>query len=102
MSKMNEIFGTDQPPGTLAKDVLIRNELGLHARSAAQIAEIAQGANSKVEIVRGGEKADAASIIDMLTLSCSKGSNITVKVDSQSDIGVLNRIVALVESGFGE
>ena len=102
MSKMNEIFGTDQPPGTLAKDVPIKNELGLHARAAAKIAEIAQNANSKVEIIRDDEEADATSVIDMLTLACAKGSNITVKIDSQSDIEILNRIVTLVESGFGE
>lgn len=86
----------------LSKDVLIINELGLHARSAAKIAEIAQSARSNVWIVKEQEEVDARSIIDMLTLACAKGTNITVKVDSDSDISILNHIVALVEGGFGE
>ncbi len=86
----------------ISEDAVIVNELGLHARSAAKIAEIARLAASDVWIIKGGEKVDAKSIIDMLTLACTKGSNITIKIDSHSDTEILNRIVALVESGFGE
>jgi phosphocarrier protein len=86
----------------LAKDVIIINELGLHARSAARIAKLAEGAKSKVWIIKSGEKIDAVSIIEILTLACSKGSRITVKIDEQKDIEILNAIVKLVESGFGE
>ncbi|GBC62775.1 HPr family phosphocarrier protein [Desulfonema ishimotonii] len=85
-----------------SKEVFITNELGLHARSAAQIAEIAKNAESEVRIIRDGDSVDAKSIIDMLTLACAKGSRITIRIDSQSDLGVLNQIVALVECGFGE
>jgi phosphocarrier protein len=86
----------------LAKDVIIINELGLHARSAARIAKLAEGAKSKVWIIKSGEKIDAVSIIEILTLACAKGSRITVKIDEQKDIEILNAIVKLVESGFGE
>ncbi|OQX26582.1 MAG: HPr family phosphocarrier protein [Desulfobacteraceae bacterium IS3] len=86
----------------ISKDAVIVNELGLHARSAAKIAEVARHAKSNVWIIKGSEKVDAKSIIDMLTLGCTKGSNITIKIDCQPDIEVLDRIVRLVESGFGE
>lgn len=86
----------------LSRQVEIRNELGLHARSAARIAQIAQTARSNVWISRDAESVDAKSIIDMLTLACGKGALITVSVDAAADCGVLERIVALVECGFGE
>lgn len=92
----------DSSVDDLAKDVIIINELGLHARSAARIAKLAGGAKSKVWIIKSGEKVDAVSIIEILTLNCPKGSKITVKIDEQKDIEILNAIVKLVESGFRE
>jgi len=87
---------------TLSREVVIVNELGLHARSAAKIAAIAGNADSQVYISRDGETVDAKSIIDMLTLACGKGMRITISIDSGTDTGILNEIVDLVEDGFGE
>ena len=56
----------------LKRPVMIVNELGWHARSAAKIAEVARNAKHKVWIARDAEMVDAASIIDLLTL-VSKG-----------------------------
>ncbi len=87
---------------TLSKDVVIINELGLHARSAAGIAKLAQNANSKVWLIRGKERVDASSIIDILSLACPKGSKITLEINEESDIAILNEIIELVKKGFGE
>lgn len=86
----------------LSKNVIIINELGLHARSAAKIAKLAQNAESTVWLIRDKEKADASSILDVLTLACPKGSKITLKVNNKSDLNILNSIVELVEKGFEE
>ena len=86
----------------LSRDVIVVNELGLHARSAARIAEIARKANSNVWIIKGERKVDASSILDILTLECAKGSKITLKIDDQSDLDVLNDTVRQFETGFGE
>ena len=90
------------PPQETCRDVIIRNELGLHARSAAQIAGIVQNAKAAVWIKRGNEKVDASSIMDILTLACEKGTPISIIVDDPSDIDILNAVVDLVNSGFGE
>ncbi|MCK4467736.1 MAG: HPr family phosphocarrier protein [Desulfobacterales bacterium] len=87
---------------TLSRDVVIINELGLHARSAAGIAKLAQNANSKVWLIRGKDRVDASSIIDILSLACSKGSKITLKIDEESDIDILNEIIELIKKGFWE
>jgi len=86
----------------LSRHVTITNDLGLHARSAAKIAKLVQNGKSNVWIVKDGKKADASSIIDILTLVCPKGSTIKLKIDDQSDLGILNDLVQLIESGFGE
>ncbi len=86
----------------LSREVVIVNDLGLHARSAAKIAAIAGNALSQVWITREDETVDAKSIIDMLTLACGKGMRITISVDSGEDAGILSKIATLVEDGFGE
>ena len=92
----------DKPGMEFSKEVVIVNELGLHARSAAKIAKLAQNAKSTVWLIKDNEKVDASSIIDILTLACPKGSKITLSADSKSDIHILNDITALVERGFEE
>ena len=85
-----------------SKSVIIINELGLHARAAAKIAKLAMQAEETIWIIRDSEKVDASSIIDILTLGCSKGTTITFTTGNESDLGLLNDIVMLVEKGFGE
>lgn len=86
----------------LQKKVVVINELGLHARAAAKIAAIAGLARARVWISKDEHTVDAASIIDILTLAGTQGSRIVLRVEDPADMDVLNRIVALVNSGFGE
>ena len=96
---------TEKPDGRLStffKRVQIINELGLHARAAAIIAKIAQTATSTIWIVKGNEKADAASVIDILTLECTKGTWVILKSENPTDHHVLLDILESIQSGFGE
>ena len=86
----------------IRKDVTVVNELGMHARSAAQISEIAKEARAPIWLQRDNERVDARSIIDILTLACEKGSTVTIVIEDPADLNTLNRIVNLVQDGFGE
>ena len=86
----------------LTQDVVIINELGLHARAAAKLAKIALRARAKIWIDRDNDRADASSVIDILTLACPKGTTVSVSVEDASDRDVLKAMVALVENGFEE
>lgn len=86
----------------LSRVVAIVNELGLHARSAAKIAELANRSKASVWIEKGKQKADATSILDILTLACQKGSKITIRIENETDADILAAIAKLVEDGFGE
>lgn len=85
-----------------SKQVLVGNELGIHARSAAGIAKLAKKAKSRVWVEKDGERADAKSVIDILTLACLKGSRITIGVEDSSDTRILEEIVNLVKTNFEE
>ena len=85
-----------------SRTLRIVNELGLHARSAAKLAKLAGEASGGVWIMKNGHTADATSMLDILTLACSAGTQITISIDDEADVNTLERIVALVRSGFGE
>ena len=93
MSKSEPIF---------SKDAMVVNDLGLHARAAAKIAELAVKAVSKVWVQMDQERVDARSILDILTLGCQKGSKLTIVINDSSDRETLDRIIELVQNGFGE
>ncbi len=85
-----------------SRTLRIVNELGLHARSAAKLAKLAGEASGGVWILKNGNSADATSILDILTLACPKDAEITVSIEDEVDMKTLERIAALVRSGFGE
>jgi len=86
----------------LHKVTYINNELGLHARSAARIAEIAKNSGGNVWVMKDDHKADASSIMDLLTLVCEKGTKIRIIIEDPADTDILDSIVNLVDNGFGE
>jgi|SaaInl8_200m_RNA_FD_contig_21_1569225_length_714_multi_12_in_0_out_0_2 phosphocarrier protein HPr len=86
----------------LSRRVVIKNDLGIHARPAAMIAKLAGDAKSDVWIAKGKKWANASSVIDLLALVCPKGEGLSITIDDPSDIDVLNKLIMLVENGFGE
>lgn len=93
---------TDRRPSNLSKRVQITNKQGLHARAATIIAKKAITATSDIWIIRDNEMANASSILDILTLACTKGTWITLKSEDPTDYHILLDIEETVKSGFGE
>ena len=86
----------------LHRNVKIINELGLHARAAAMVAKIARDATADVWMVKEGERVNAASVMDILTLAGSMGSQIRIEIEDPSDSAIMDEMAALIEDGFGE
>ena len=86
----------------LFQDLVIVNELGLHARSAAKLAKLAQQAHSGVWLEKDDERVDAKQVIDILTLAAAKGDQVRITIDHSRDRETLDRITLLIKDGFGE
>ena len=86
----------------LSREILVKNKLGLHARPAAQIAKLAQSAIARVWLIKNEEAVDAASIIDILSVACTNGCTVKIKIEDQSDLSVLDAIADLVENGLDD
>ena len=80
----------------------IINELGMHARAAGKIVELARQYKSKVVLKKDGREADGTSILSILSLACPMGSEIEAFItgdDAREFMGDLER---LFKSRFGE
>jgi len=84
------------------KTLTIKNELGIHARSAATIVRALERYQSSVSIERDGTRVDARSLLDILTLGCPKNSQIVVRADGDDAREVLEHLEKLVDDKFGE
>lgn len=84
--------------------VRIINQLGLHARAAAQLVKLAGTFKSRIVIVREDNNvfADAKSILSVLTLAASLGTELSLQVDGDDSAEALAALMQLFERGFGE
>jgi phosphocarrier protein HPr len=85
-----------------SQDLMIVNELGLHARSAARIAQLARKAEGGVWLEKNNDRADAKQVIDLLMLAAAKGDHVRISIDNLNDHETLNQIARLIKDGFGE
>lgn len=84
--------------------VKITNRLGLHARAAARLVRRASQYTSKVSLERGdtGQMADGKSILSVLLLAASAGSELVIRVEGEDEERAANALAELVEQRFGE
>lgn len=66
------------------------------------VSKIVQNAAAGVWMMKDGERIDAASVLDILTLAGSKGSKIRIEIEDPSDSDILDELASLIENGFGE
>ncbi len=91
-----------QPNCKLTRSLRINNELGLHARAAARLAQLAEQARSRIFIIKDGQEVDATNVLDILSLYCPRGTEVILKIVDPGDTHILESMVQLIESGFGE
>jgi phosphocarrier protein len=80
----------------------IVNSLGLHARPAARIVQTANKHRSEIQLAKDGTAVNAKSIMGVLTLAASRGSQLTVTCEGEDAEAALQAIGGLIEQGFGE
>lgn len=59
-------------------DVSVGQDMGLHARPAAQLAREAGNFESDIYLVLNGDSADAKSVLDILSLAAVQGTKLSV------------------------
>jgi len=87
---------------SISKIFKIRNELGLHARAAAQFVKIASRYRSEVTVRKDSREVNGKSIMGILMLAAAKGSQIRITAAGDDAPEALTELGGLVESKFGE
>jgi len=81
---------------------LISGKLGLHARPAASLVQLANQFRSDIKVRKGTEEVDGKSIMGILTLAAGQGAEVVVTARGEDAQEALDRIAELFVSRFGE
>ena len=85
-----------------SKEVVIRNQVGLHARPATFFIQRANEFKASVWIEKDARKVNAKSLLGVLSLGITKGTAVNIMADGTDEEEAVNRLVDLVESNFSE
>jgi phosphocarrier protein HPr len=80
----------------------IINQLGLHARAATKLVQLASKFPCEVEVARGDQAANGKSVMGVLLLCGSKGTVIDVRAKGERADECVRAIGELIENKFGE
>ena len=86
----------------ISKKVTIVNKLGLHARAASKLVNKANQFESDVFIDKQGNRINAKSIMGVMMLAASKGTEILLEVDGGDEEDCMKAVVQLIEDRFEE
>ncbi|MBF91298.1 MAG: phosphoenolpyruvate--protein phosphotransferase [Rickettsiales bacterium] len=86
----------------IEKKILITNKLGLHARAAAKFVNLTSKCSSKFLVKKGKNSVNGSSILGLMTLAASKGTEIQVQCIGNKAEEDLNKLVDLIKNNFGE
>jgi len=87
----------------ISRTFTIENQLGLHARPAAQLVQTAHKyPNVDLKISKDGETVDGKSIMGVLMLCAELGSTINITTKGDGAEQLLNELEQLIKNKFGE
>ena len=86
----------------IEREVVVCNELGLHARPAAQLVKLSAKYQAEVELVRDDLVINARSIMGVMMLAAECGATIRIRANGVDAEEAVAALAALVEDGFGE
>ena len=83
-------------------EIIIQNPTGLHARPAKIFVNLAKQYKSDIRVFHGEKKANAKSLISMLTLGVQSGNTIRIEADGEDEDVAIVAIEEAIEGGLGE
>ena len=84
------------------KEVMVQNQVGLHARPATFFIQKANEFKSSIWVEKEERRVNAKSLLGVLSLGIVGGTNIRIIADGSDEEEATGALVRLVESGFSE
>lgn len=84
------------------REVIITNNIGLHARPATFFIQKANSFKSSIWIEKDDRKVNAKSLLGVLSMGIAKGMTVTLVAEGQDENGAIDGLSELIETGFAE
>ena len=84
------------------KDVMVQNQVGLHARPATFFIQKANEFKSSIWVEKEERRVNAKSLLGVLSLGIVGGTTIRIIADGTDEETAVESLVKLVQSGFAE
>jgi phosphocarrier protein len=82
--------------------VTIQNRAGIHARPSAMLVQTAKDFQSNIYLEKGNDRINGKSIMGILTLGASYGTELKVIVEGEDEQAALDAMVKLFNKKFEE
>ena len=86
----------------ITTEITIINKLGLHARAASKLVNLASQHSSSVTLDNKGNRVNAKSIMGVMMLAASKGTKMLLEVDGEDENLCSEAIIELINNRFDE
>ena len=86
----------------ISRKLTIVNKLGLHARAATRLVSCVSTFDAETWIGNGEKTVNGKSIMGVLTLAASRGTELKIEVDGEDENEAIQSITSLIENSFGE
>ncbi len=87
---------------TLAREMNITNQRGLHARASAKFVKCAEAFNANITVSKDGQSVPGTSIMGLMMLAASIGTSITVEISGPEAAVAMTALEDLVTRKFDE
>ena len=85
-----------------SKEVVVQNQVGLHARPATFFIQKANEFKSSIWVEKEERKVNAKSLLGVLSLGITKGTAINIIADGLDEEEAVTTLVNLISSNFSE
>jgi len=82
------------------KEVIVQNQVGLHARPATFFIQKANEYKSSIWVEKEEKKVNAKSLLGVLSLGVTKGVSITIIAEGPDEEQAVTELVSMISSNF--
>ena len=86
----------------LQQEIEIINKLGLHARAASKLVNLASQFSSEIFLSKENDRVNAKSIMGVMMLAASKGTVLTLEIEGTDEQACLEALCGLINKRFDE
>ena len=86
----------------VSDELIIKNRLGLHARAAAKLVKAAGRFKAEVEVWKDDQRADAKSVLSLISLGCPYASRVRVAAFGEDSQEAVQALSLVIDERFGE